>query len=278
MFKILEKETLAPHINRFVIEAPLIAKNHKPGQFVVIRIYEKGERIPLTIAEVDRTEGTITLIVQEVGKTTYMLGDLKAGDVIADVIGPLGRPAEIEKVGTVVTIGGGVGTAIVYPETKAFKEVGNRVISIIGFRNKELVILEDEMRATSDELIVTTDDGSYGKKGFVSDRLQELIEKGEKIDLVVAIGPAIMMKVVSDMTKKYNIKTIVSLNAIMLDATGMCGACRVEVGGETKFACVDGPEFDAHKVDFDLLMKRLVMYREEEKIALENYLRESGEK
>jgi len=278
MFKILEKETLAPHINRFVIEAPLIAKNHKPGQFVVIRIYEKGERIPLTIAEVDRTEGTITLIVQEVGKTTYMLGDLKAGDVIADVIGPLGRPAEIEKVGTVVTIGGGVGTAIVYPETKAFKEVGNRVISIIGFRNKELVILEDEMRATSDELIVTTDDGSYGKKGFVSDRLQELIEKGEKIELVVAIGPAIMMKVVSDMTKKYNIKTIVSLNAIMLDATGMCGACRVEVGGETKFACVDGPEFDAHKVDFDLLMKRLVMYREEEKIALENYLRESGEK
>ncbi|MCD6399349.1 sulfide/dihydroorotate dehydrogenase-like FAD/NAD-binding protein [candidate division WOR-3 bacterium] len=278
MFKILEKETLAPHINRFVIEAPLIAKNHKPGQFVVIRIYEKGERIPLTIAEVDRTEGTITLIVQEVGKTTYMLGDLKAGDVIADVIGPLGRPAEIEKVGTVVTIGGGVGTAIVYPETKAFKEVGNRVISIIGFRNKELVILEDEMRATSDELIVTTDDGSYGKKGFVSDRLKELIEKGEKIDLVVAIGPAIMMKVVSDMTKKYNIKTIVSLNAIMLDATGMCGACRVEVGGETKFACVDGPEFDAHKVDFDLLMKRLVMYREEEKIALENYLRKSGEK
>ena len=278
MFKILEKETLAPHINRFVIEAPLIAKNHKPGQFVVIRIYEKGERIPLTIAEVDRTEGTITLIVQEVGKTTYMLGDLKAGDVIADVIGPLGRPAEIEKVGTVVTIGGGVGTAIVYPETKAFKEVGNRVISIIGFRNKELVILEDEMRATSDELIVTTDDGSYGKKGFVSDRLQELIEKGEKIELVVAIGPAIMMKVVSDMTKKYNIKTIVSLNAIMLDATGMCGACRVEVGGETKFACVDGPEFDAHKVDFDLLIKRRVMYREEEKIALENYLRESGEK
>jgi len=278
MFKILEKETLAPHVNRFVIDAPLIARNHKPGQFVVIRIYEKGERIPLTIAEVDRAKGTITLIVQEVGKTTYLLGDLNAGDEVADVIGPLGKPAEIEKVGTVVTIGGGVGTAIVYPETKAFKEVGNKVISIIGFRNKELVILEDEMRATSDELIVTTDDGSYGKKGFVSDRLQELVEKGEKIDLVVAIGPAIMMKVVSDMTKKYNIKTIVSLNAIMLDATGMCGACRVEVGGETKFACVDGPEFDAHKVDFDLLMKRLVMYREEEKIALENYLRERGER
>ena len=201
-----------------------------------------------------------------------------AGDDVADVIGPLGKPAEIEKVGTVITIGGGVGTAIVYPETKAFKEAGNRVISIIGFRNKELVILEDEMRATSDELIVTTDDGSYGKKGFVSDRLQELIEKGEKIDLVIAIGPAIMMKVVSDITKKYNIKTVVSLNAIMLDATGMYGAGRVEVGGETKFACVDGPEFDAHKVDFDLLMKRLVMYREEEKIALENYLRERGEK
>ena len=277
MFKILEKEVLGPHVNKFIVEAPLIAKKHKPGQFVVLRLHEKGERIPVTIAETDREKGTITLIVQEVGKTTYELGDMEAGDSIMDVIGPLGKPAEIENFGTVVTIGGGVGTAIVYPETKAFKEAGNYVISIIGFRNKDLIILEEEMKKHSDELYVTTDDGSYGMKGFVSDKLKELIDSGKKIDLVVAIGPAIMMKVVCDVTRDKNIKTIVSLNSIMVDGTGMCGACRVEVGGETKFACVDGPEFDGHLVNFDLLLKRLATYREQEKIALERYLKFRGE-
>jgi len=277
MFKILEKEVLGPHVNKFIIEAPLIAKKHKPGQFVVLRLHEKGERIPVTIAETNREKGTITLIVQEVGKTTYELGDMEPGDSIMDVIGPLGKPAEIENYGTVVTIGGGVGTAIVYPETKAFKEAGNYVISIIGFRNKDLIIFEEEMRKHSDELYVTTDDGSYGMKGFVSDKLKELIDSGKKIDLVVAIGPAIMMKVVCDVTRDKNIKTIVSLNSIMVDGTGMCGACRVEVGGETKFACVDGPEFDGHLVNFDLLLKRLATYREQEKIALERYLKSRGE-
>ena len=277
MFKILEKEVLGPHVNKFIVEAPLIAKKHKPGQFVVLRLHEKGERIPVTIAETDMEKGTITLIVQEVGKTTYELGDMEPGDSIMDVIGPLGKPAEIENYGTVVTIGGGVGTAIVYPETKAFKEAGNYVISIIGFRNKDLIIFEEEMRKHSDELYVTTDDGSYGMKGFVSDKLKELIDSGKKIDLVVAIGPAIMMKVVCDVTRDKNIKTIVSLNSIMVDGTGMCGACRVEVGGETKFACVDGPEFDGHLVNFDLLLKRLATYREQEKIALERYLKFRGE-
>ncbi|RKZ20051.1 sulfide/dihydroorotate dehydrogenase-like FAD/NAD-binding protein [bacterium] len=276
MFKILERETLAEHINKFVVEAPLIAKKALPGQFVILRLHEKGERIPITICEADPEKGTITLVVQEVGKTTYELGTYQAGDEIADIIGPLGKPAEIEKVGTVVAIGGGVGTAIVYPEAKAFKEKGNYVISIIGFRSKRFVILEEEMRKVSDELYVTTDDGSYGMKGFVSDKLKELIEEGRKIDLVIAIGPAIMMKVVSDLTRPYGIKTIVSLNSIMVDGTGMCGACRVEVGGKTRFACVDGPEFDGHQVDFDLLIKRLAMYKEEERIALERYLKERG--
>lgn len=273
MYKIIEKKTLAKNVNKFVIDAPLIAKKHNPGQFVVLKIDEKGERIPVTIAETDKVKGTITLIVQEVGKTTYKLGTLKSGDYIQDLIGPLGKEAEIKNFGTVVTIGGGVGTAIVYPETKALKEVGNYVISIIGFRSKELVILEDEMRRYSDELYVTTDDGSYGEKGFVSDRLKKLIDQGKKIDLLIAIGPAVMMKVVCDLTNEYGIKTIVSLNSIMLDATGMCGACRVEIGGKTMFACVDGPEFDGHLVNFDLLIKRLNTYREEERISLERFLK-----
>ncbi len=277
MFPILQKEVLAPHVNKFVIKAPLITKNCKPGQFVIIRLDEKGERIPLTISDFDREKGTITLIVQEVGKTTYQLGTYKAGDTICDVIGPLGHPAEIKKFGTVVTIGGGVGTAIVYPETKALKEAGNHVISIIGFRNKELVILEEEMKQYSDELYVTTDDGSYGRKGFVSDQLKELYDAGRQIDLIIAIGPAIMMKVVADLTRDWGIKTIVSLNALMMDGTAMCGGCRVEVGGETKFTCVDGPEFDAHQVNFDLLMKRLSTYREQEKLALERFLKSKEE-
>ncbi|GBD94282.1 dihydroorotate dehydrogenase B (NAD(+)), electron transfer subunit [bacterium BMS3Abin05] len=272
MFKILKKEHLAPHVNKFLIHAPWVTKNCKPGQFVIIRVDEEGERIPLTIAEYDREQGTITLIVQEVGKTTYKLGDLDEGDAIEDVIGPLGRPAEIAKVGTVVTIGGGVGTAIVYPETRAFKEAGNYLISIVGYKNKKLIILEEEMRQYSDELYVTTDDGSYGRQGFVSDQLKDLIESGRKIDLVLTIGPAIMMKVICDLTRKFNIKTIVSLNSIMMDGTAMCGGCRVEVNGKTRFACVDGPEFDGHQVNFDLLMKRLGTYRDQEKESLERYL------
>jgi len=276
MVKILEKEKLAEGVNRFVIDAPDIARKALPGQFVSIRPNETGERIPITISEADKEKGTLTLIIQEVGKTTLMLGDMKSGDILADVIGPLGRPAKIEKIGTVVTIGGGVGTAIVYPETRAFKEAGNYVISIVGFRNKELIILEEKMKAVSDELHITTDDGSYGRKGFVSDELKDIIDSGKKINLVITIGPAVMMKVVCDVTKKYGIPTIVSLNSIMVDGTGMCGACRVEVGGKTKFACVDGPEFDGHLVNFDLLMKRLNMYKDKEKIALEKYKRERG--
>jgi NAD(P)H-flavin reductase len=271
MYKILKKEKIGPNLNKFVIEAPLVTRNYQPGQFVILKVDEVGERIPITIAEADKDKGTITIFVQEVGKTTYKLGELKAGDSISDVVGPLGHPAKVDKIGTVVTIGGGVGTAIVYPETKAFKEAGNYVISIIGFRNKEHVILEEEMRKCSDELYILTDDGSYGKKGFTTDELQELENAGRKMDLVIAIGPAIMMKKVSEMTKQYNVKTIVSLNSTMMDATGMCGGCRVEVDGETKFACVDGPEFDGHKVNFDLLIKRLSTYEEQEKEALDNY-------
>jgi NAD(P)H-flavin reductase len=271
MYKILKKEKIGSNLNKFVIEAPLVPRNYQPGQFVVLKVDEVGERIPITIAEVDKDKGTITIFVQEVGKTTYKLGELKAGDFISDVVGPLGHPAKVEKVGTVVTIGGGVGTAIVYPETKAFKEAGNYVISIMGFRSKGHVILEKEMRKASDELYVLTDDGSYGKKGFTTDELQELESAGRKMDLVIAIGPAIMMKKISEMTKEYNVKTIVSLNSTMMDATGMCGGCRVEVDGETKFACVDGPEFDGHKVNFDLLIKRLSTYEREEKEALESY-------
>jgi NAD(P)H-flavin reductase len=271
MYKILEKEKIGQNLNKFVIEAPLVPKNYQPGQFVVLKIDEVGERIPITIAETDKDKGTITIFVQEVGKTTYKLGELNTGDFISDVVGPLGHPAKVEKIGTVITIGGGVGTAIVYPETKAFKKAGNYVISIIGFRSKDHVILEEEMKEASDELYVLTDDGSYGKKGFTTDELQVLESAGRKMDLVIAIGPPIMMKKVSEMTKEYNVKTIVSLNSAMMDATGMCGGCRVEIDGETKFACVDGPEFDGHKVNFDLLIKRLSTYEKQEKEALDSY-------
>ena len=275
MFKIVKKERLASNIVRLEVEAPYIARKRKPGQFIVVRVNESGERIPLTIADSDTEKGTITLIVQEVGKTTFLIGDLEEGDAFSDVIGPLGVPTHIEKFGTVVCVGGGVGTAVVYPIAKGMKDAGNRVIFIIGARSKDLLILEDEAKALTDEVIITTDDGSYGKKGFVTDALKEVIDR-EKVDMVVAIGPAIMMKAVSDLTRGYGIKTIVSLNSIMVDGTGMCGACRVEVGGETKFVCVDGPEFDGHLVDFDLLMKRQRTYIEEEKCALELYLKSKG--
>ncbi len=274
MYQILEHKTIGQNIHKMVIKAPLIAREAKPGQFVVIRSYENGERIPITICEKDPQMGSITLYIQEVGKSTAKIGLLKKGDHILDIAGPLGNPAEIKKVGTVVTIGGGVGCAITYPETRAYKEAGNYLIGIMGFRNVSFKILEDEMKKVCDELYITTDDGSYGQKGFVSDKLKEIISSGEKIDEVLVIGPAIMMKVISDITREYKIKTIASLNSIMVDGTGMCGACRVEVGGKTKFACVDGPEFDAHEVNFSLLMKRASMYSEEERLSYEKFKNE----
>ena len=276
--QIIRKEELAPNIKLFEIDQPLIARKVQPGQFVVVRHNEKGERIPLTVADYDRDRGTITIIFQEVGKSTYEMGELNVGDTLLDVVGPLGQPSEIANYGTVVCIGGGVGIAPVYPITRALKDAGNHTIAIIGARTKELLFWEERFREISHELYITTDDGTYGRKGFVSDELQRLIDDGYKIDRVWAIGPAIMMKVVCDVTRPHKIKTIVSLNPIMVDGTGMCGACRVEVGGETKFTCVDGPEFDGHLVDFDLLMKRQSIYKEQEKLALDLYLKHKGVK
>lgn len=271
MFKIVQKEVLAPIIKKIVLSAPYIAEKAKPGQFIIIRVHEKGERIPLTISSTNSKEGTITIIFQEAGKTTKLLGTMKEGDYILDVVGPLGKPTEIEKYGTVVCIGGGVGTAVMYPITRALKSAGNKIISIIGAREKNLLILEKEMRMESDTLYITTDDGSYGEKGFVSDVLERLIKDGIQIDLVFAIGPLPMMKVICDLTKNYNIKTMVSLDSIMVDGTGMCGSCRVSVGGETKFTCVDGPDFDGHLVDWDELRARKSLFQEMEAISLKKF-------
>lgn len=268
MFPITEARFLAPDVKLFRIEAPRIARHRKAGQFVILRIHEHGERIPLTIADSDTQAGTITIIVQGVGKTTKLLNDLKTGDAILDVVGPLGEPSEVDLFGTVVVIGGGVGTAIAYPTAVAMKQAGNRVIGIVGARTKNLVILEEDMRATSDELFVMTDDGSYGTKGFVTQKLADLISSGTKINRVLAIGPIPMMKAVADVTRPYAIKTIVSLNPIMVDGTGMCGGCRVTVGGQSRFACVDGPEFDAHEVDFTILAQRNTLYRQRERAEL----------
>ncbi len=270
MNKILNKKELAPGIKLFDFDAPLIAQKAKPGQFIVLRINETGERIPLTIADA-RKDGVLVIVFQEVGKSTKQLGTLNVGDSVMDLIGPLGKPSEIEKYGTVVCIGGGVGTPEIYPVARALQEAGNKVISIVGARSKNLMIMEQEMRSVSDEFYITTDDGTYGKKGLVTNELKRLIDEGVKIDCVFAVGPVIMMKAVSETTRPYNIKTIVSLNPIMLDATGMCGVCRVEIGNETKFACVDGPEFDGHKVNFDSLMARLKNYIKDEKISLDEY-------
>ncbi len=269
MNKIVRKKLLSQVIAEIEISAPHIAKSQKPGQFVIIRVDDKGERIPLTIANSNKEKGTVTIIVQAIGKTTVKLNAMEEGESIADVVGPLGKPSHIEHFGRVVTIGGGVGTAIAWPTTRAFKEAGNEVISIIGARTKELLILEDEMRAVSDRVIVTTDDGSYANKGFVTDSLKGLIDNNLIPNLVLAIGPVPMMRAVAELTKKYAIPTVVSLNPIMLDGTGMCGVCRVSVGGKTMFACVDGPEFDAHEVDFAGLMQRLKVYQKEEKLSLE---------
>ena len=276
MFKILEKQELSDLVTLFEIEAKDIAKKAKAGNFFTLRINEQGERIPLTIADFNRDKGTITTVFQKMGKTTYHLASLNKGDYILDVIGPLGVPSHIKNVGRVVCVGGGVGIAPIYPIAKALKEAGNTVISIIGARTKDLIFWEDKMRGVSDELIIVTDDGSHGRKAVVTVPLDELLREEKGIDLVYAIGPAIMMKFVCLTTEKHNAKTIVSLNSIMVDATGMCGACRVEVNGETKFACVDGPEFDGHKVDFNLLMSRQRMYIDEEKVAFEQYKKQTG--
>ena len=268
MFKILGKQRLYENIVKIDVEAPLIAERAKAGQFITLRIDENGERIPLTIADTD-AKRSITIVFQEVGASTKMLGRLELGDAILDILGPLGHPTEVEKFGTVVCIGGGVGIAVVHPVVKAMKAKGNKVITIIGSRCEDALIYRKENQAHSNEFFITTDDGSCGRKGFVSDELKQLIEKGEKIDRVIAIGPVPMMKSVSNVTKSHNIKTIVSLNPLMLDATGMCGVCRVTVGGEVKFTCVDGPEFDGHKVDYDELTTRLNQYKDKEKIAME---------
>jgi NAD(P)H-flavin reductase len=270
-FKILEKRPLVPTIHQMIIEAPKIARKARAGQFVILRINENGERIPLTIADFDRKKGTITIIFMEVGKTTKQLSTLNAGDNILDFVGPLGNSSEIEPIGTVVCVGGGVGVAPIYPIARAHQEVGNKVISIIGARSADLLLWEDRMENVSDELYITTDDGTKGHHGFVTDVLKDLLEGSEPISRVIAIGPPIMMRTVAGVTHPFGVNTIVSLNSIMVDGTGMCGACRVLVGGETKFACVDGPEFNAHEVDFTLLMNRLQMYRDEEQLALEKY-------
>ncbi|MCK5114802.1 MAG: sulfide/dihydroorotate dehydrogenase-like FAD/NAD-binding protein [Phycisphaerae bacterium] len=272
MFKIVDKQTVGPNLTQYEIQATRIAQARKPGQFVMVRPNEKSERIPLTVARTDPQAGTITLIVQAVGKTTLQMSQMNQGDSFQDVAGPLGEPSHIEKFGTVVVVGGGLGTAVVLPQAIALKEAGNKIISIIGARNKELVILEKQLGQVSDELIVTTDDGSYGNKGFVTDALGELINASDKnVDAVYCAGPVIMMKAVSEVTRPKEIFTVVSLNPIMVDGTGMCGGCRVTIGGETKFACVDGPEFDGHQVDYDELMDRLTTYKNFEQRMLDAY-------
>jgi len=270
MNKIIEKEYFSDKVVKLVVENPLIAKSRKPGNFVMLRIGEDGERFPLTIAGADPVKGTITLVVQIMGVSSSKLVALEVGDSITDLVGPLGKPTHIAKIGTVLAAGGGVGVAPLLPIVEAFKKAGNRVVTVIAARNKDLIILEDEIRKWSDELIVMTDDGSHGRKGLVTVGMEEIIQR-EKVDECIVIGPAIMMKFASLLTKKYNIPTQASLNSIMVDGTGMCGACRVTVGGKTRFTCVDGPEFDAHQVDFDEMLMRLGGYTQEEKKANEIY-------
>lgn len=271
MNKILSKEYFSENVFKMVIHSPDIALSRKPGHFVIIKMGKKGERIPLTIAGANVEEGTIDLVVQIVGVTSKKLSMLNVGDTITDIAGPLGEATHIEKVGTVLAAGGGVGTAPLLPIVSALKQAGNRVITVLAARNKDLLILEDQIRENSDEVIIMTDDGSYGKKGLVTHGMEEVIKR-EKIDLSIIIGPAIMMKFAALTTKKYDIKTLVSLNTIMVDGTGMCGACRITVGGQTKFVCVDGPEFDAHQVDFDEMMMRLSAYKEDEAKAYEKHM------
>ena len=272
-YTILEREELAPEIYLLKLHAPEVASKSKPGQFVIIRIDESGERIPLTIADYNRDAGIITVVFMEIGKTTKQLAALKSGDHLSDVVGPLGNPAHVPKNSVVVFVGGGVGITTVFPEAREFKKAGNTIISIIGARSENLLIWEDLVHSVSDKLYITTDDGTRGHHGFVTDVLTNILEE-QGVDLVVAIGPVVMMRAVADVTKPFGVKTIVSLNPVMVDGTGMCGSCRVVVGGETKFTCVDGPEFDAHQVDFTLLMKRLTTYRDEEAVSLGKFMHE----
>lgn len=270
MNRIISKKKLSEEVFMMKVEAPLIAEEHKPGQFVILHLgHELGERIPLTIVDSDTNAGTITLIFQVVGKTTYKLSAINEGEQIVNVVGPLGNPTYIEKFGTVVCVGGGIGVAPMYPIAKGMKAAGNTVVVVMGARTKELLILENEMRSIADEIVVCTDDGTYGRKCLVTEPLKEICERDPKPDLVVAIGPAIMMKFCAQTTRPYGIRTVVSLNTIMIDGTGMCGGCRITVGGKTKFVCVDGPEFDGHQVDFDNMMNRLSAYKEQEKRAYE---------
>ncbi|NLJ76788.1 MAG: sulfide/dihydroorotate dehydrogenase-like FAD/NAD-binding protein [Peptococcaceae bacterium] len=278
MYKVLKKEILAPSIKLFQIEAPLVARKAMAGQFIILRVHARGERIPLTIADFDREKGLITCVFQEVGKTTWELGALNEGDCVQDFVGPLGVPSQIDNYGRVVCVGGGVGVAPVYPIARALREAGNEVIGVMGARTADLVFWEDKMKAACSELQVTTDDGSYARKGFVTDVLQEVIEKKGDIALCIAIGPPPMMRAVANLTRQYNLKTIVSLNSLMVDGTGMCGCCRVNVGGETKFTCVDGPEFDGHLVDFDEMARRSVIYKPQEQAALNLYNKKGSQK
>ena len=272
MYRVVKKAVLAPTLNLFEIEAPLVARKAMAGQFIILRVDEVGERIPLTIADYDRGRGTITCVFQEVGKTTKELGALNEGDYLQDFVGPLGMPSHIENFGRVICVGGGVGVAPVFPIARALKEAGNEVIGIMGARTKDLLFWEEKMRSACSELHVTTDDGSYVRKGFVTDLLREVIEEKKDVGLCVAIGPLPMMRAVCNLTKDYDLKTIVSLNSIMVDGTGMCGCCRVNVGGEMRFACVDGPEFDGHQVDFAEMARRAVIYKPLEQQALNRFV------
>ncbi|MCW3987434.1 MAG: sulfide/dihydroorotate dehydrogenase-like FAD/NAD-binding protein [Candidatus Bathyarchaeota archaeon] len=271
-YTITRKEALNAEDFLIEVEAPLVAKKFKAGQFLILRIHDKGERIPLTITDCDPEKGLVRMIIKAVGKTTSELGRLGKGDSVSDIVGPLGNPSEIKKFGTVVCIGGGTGIACLYPIIKALKAAGNHVVAIIGARTKDKLVWEDEIKTICDDLIVTTDDGSYGRKGVVTEPLEEIL-KNKTVDRVIAIGPMIMMKFVAKTTESYGVKTVVSLNTIMIDGTGMCGGCRVFIGGEMKFTCIDGPEFDGHKVNFDELMNRLDMFKEKEKQAMEYYER-----
>lgn len=269
MFRILEKNDLAAKVYRYVIAAPDVARKAKAGQFVILRLYDEGERIPITLADWDAVAGTITLYVQAIGKTTIMLSMMKVGDALLDVVGPLGIPSHVERGKVLVALGGGFGIAAIHPIVRAHKLVGNRTISIIGARTRELMLMEKEMQVISDEVRIATDDGSYGTKGFVTTVLKKMLEEKERMDVVLAIGPVVMMKAVADLTRPYCVETLVSLNPIMMDGTGMCGACRVVVNDKMQFACVDGPEFNAHHVDFELLMARQKMYSPQEKLSME---------
>ena len=271
MYEIVYREDVAPKIHLFRIAAPAVAKKAQPGQFVMVRPSEHSERIPLTVADFDREAGTVTVVFMEVGHTTKEMALLQQGDKIVNFVGPLGNPTEIEKFGTVMIVGGGFGTATLLPVVRGMRAAGNHVITVIGFRTKDLIFYEDKLREASDELIISTDDGTYGHKGVVTLPIKEMLESGRKVDRVIAVGPGIMMKFVSLTTQPFGVPTIVSLNPVMIDGTGMCGGCRVTVAGETKFVCVDGPEFEGHQVDWDVLFARQRLYLEEEKVASETH-------